>query len=266
MPFGLYSVNHPDFGGNQGVVELYAQRLRELGGEIRFDQMPHEILVEDGRAVGVRARTSTSFVREVRAKSIVFTSPAYRLFDLVDASRFPADFVAKAWSVKKYETPLMSLFVGLRALPRRRRDGQPEDTMCFQRLLIGPERRLGGGWSLWSNGCTSLAPPGKHLLGIHLSDAFASFDEAKARFTQLVDYVRSYYVDLEDVAEWHEYEWITEAQSMPWTLKTDERAPMRTPIGGLFLAGYSTEVLGADYDAEANSAMQVADMILGEGV
>jgi hypothetical protein len=85
------------------------------------------------------------------------------------------------------------------------------------------------------------------------------------RFATLVDHVRSCYLDLEDVTEWHEYEWITEAQSMPWTLKTDERAPMRTPLDGLFLAGYSTEVLGTDYDAEANSAIQVADMILDQG-
>jgi len=261
-PFGLYSMNHPDYGGNQGVVELYAARFRELGGEIRFDEKPHEILMEDGRAVGVRTRTSTSFVREIRAAAVVFTPPAYMVFDLVDEARFPSDFVAKARSVKKYETPLLSLFLGLRDLPRRRRDGLPEDTVCFQRLLLGPERRLGGGWSVWSNGCRSLAPAGKHLLGIHLSDAFASFDDAKARFAELVDYVRTYYVDLEDVTEWHEYEWITETQSMPWTLKTDERAPMRTPIDGLYLAGFSTEVVGTDYDAEANSAIQVADMII----
>jgi phytoene dehydrogenase-like protein len=261
MPFKLYSMNHPEYGGNQGVVELYAQKFRELGGDLRFDQKPQRIIVEDGRAVGVRVRNSNGFTRDVRADSVVFTSPVYMVFDVIDESHFPADFVDKAWSTKRYETPIINLFMGLHDLPRRRRDGQREDTMCFQRLLFGPERALGGGWSVWSNACRSLAPEGKHLLGIHLSDSM-TYDEARQRMERLVDYIRGYYIDLADVIEWYEYEWLPEPHGMSWSLKTGERAPMRTPVDGLFLAGYTTDVLGIDYDAEAYSAMKVADMIL----
>ena len=61
-------------------------------------------------------------------------------------------------------------------------------------------------------------------------------------------------VDLDDVVEWYEYEWLPEPHGMSWSLKTGERVRIRTPVEGLFLAGYTTDVLGIDYDAEAYSA------------
>jgi hypothetical protein len=133
--------------------------------------------------------------------------------------------------------------------------------VCYQRMLYGADREFGGGWSIWSNGGRSLAPPGKHLLGLHTSDHL-TFDEARAQIARLADYVRSYYVDLEDVVEWHEFAWITEPCMMSWQLKPGDRVASRTPIDGLYLEGFTTDVVGVDYDAEAYSALRVADMVL----
>jgi phytoene dehydrogenase-like protein len=260
----LRYVNHPRYGGNQGVVELYAEKLRDLGGEIRLDLEPMAILVEDGRAVGVRLRDGNAFVREIRAPVVVFTAPAYELFELVPEDRFPRDFVARARSTEPLELPALNLWMGLRARPRRRRDGRPEDTLCYQRIMLGPEREFGGGFSIWTNGAPSLAPPGQHLLGVHTSEQF-DFDAAEAKMRRLVEYVRErWFLDLDDVVEWHEHHWLTEPNTMAWQNRTGARVPSRTPIAGLYLEGYTTDVDGVDYDAEACSALTVAGMVLGE--
>jgi phytoene dehydrogenase-like protein len=261
-PMQLYTVNHPRFGANQGVAELYADKLRELGGEIWLDLRPLAIQVHERRVTGVLARTSRSFVRQIDAPTVVFTPPAYELFQLVDESHFSPEFVARAWRTKQFEIPLITLFMGLRDLPRRRRDGRRDDTVCWQRVLWGEERAYLGGWSIWSNSAPSTAPPGKHLIGAHLSDRM-TFAEAKQKIAALLAYMREYYVDLDELVEWHEYEWVPEPSGMSWALKTGERAPMCTEVGGLYLVGYTTEVDGMDYDAEAHSALEVADMILG---
>jgi phytoene dehydrogenase-like protein len=263
-PGAHYHASDAAHPGNQGLVEPYAERFEELGGEIWLGLKPLEILVDDGAVMGVRARTENSFVRGITASTVVFAYVAHQLFDIVDESLFPDDFVRRARATKKYETPLLTQWLGLSDLPRLRRDGAADESSAFHRLMF-PGLQYGGGWKIVSNAQAGTAPPGKHLLAVYFGKG-VPFAESHAGLTRTRAYVNEYYANLDEIVEWHEYQWIPEAHSMGWAYKVDDRAPQRTPVAGLYLSGYTTDVEGIDYDADACGALRAADAILGTGI
>jgi phytoene dehydrogenase-like protein len=256
-----YFISDPARPGNQGLVLPLAERFKALGGEIWLEQKPLEILMEDGRAAGVRVRNANSFVREIRAPVVVFSYVAYKVFDLIDPGLFPQSFIDQAWSTRRWETPLMTANMGLSDLPRRRSDGAPETGKTFHRLMRSPSRAYGGGWRLLSNCQQGSAPPGKHLLAVYYSRGLP-FEESMAEIQQTIEFVWNYYSNLDEIVEWREFQWIPEAHSQGWATKTGERISQKSPIPGLYFSGYATETEGVDYDADACGALRATDVIL----
>ncbi len=72
-------------GGTGALVQALVKRVRSLGGEILTDQTVKQVLIDDGRAVGVRLANGTEYRA---AKGVISNIDAKRLFlHLVD----PAD-------------------------------------------------------------------------------------------------------------------------------------------------------------------------------
>jgi phytoene dehydrogenase-like protein len=271
--FNLHVMNDFEVGGMQGACQPYIRAIEAAGGEIWTDMKPTTLLRDGAGAVkGLVARTTQGFVREIRTKIIIFSEPAFRLLDLVPAAYLTPEFIEQAKSTREWEMPMINLFMGLSTAPTRRSDGKRDDFPSWNRVMLGSERVYGGGWIISSIASQRAAPPGKHLLEVCFADsgvkreggrlAKMTYEELKAEMDQLVDYLYSFYADLDDIVEWSEYSYTIEAGGHHWAYKAGDRVPVIAPIPGLYMQGYTTDTQSAYYEAEEYSAVSVADLVL----
>lgn len=88
-------------GGGQVLTQVLAEAVRDHGGEIILRTPVEEIIVEGGRAVGVRIRPPSpdrarGIPEEIRAPVVLSNADLRRtVLDLAGAEHFPADFVAR---------------------------------------------------------------------------------------------------------------------------------------------------------------------------
>jgi phytoene dehydrogenase-like protein len=260
-------------GGMQGLMEPFARAVRERGGEIALGWKPIEIVVDDGRVRGAVATDRTNLVREVRAPVVVCTYPVWELFELIDARRFPADFVAAAEELRGYRADLIGWHAGLRRLPVVRASGLPDDHPGWNRFLLGQagERRYAGGYHIPSLTSRRAAPPGKHLLSWVMARFFdggttagPSWTAARAHLDMAIGYLRRYYADLDDCIEWSAYQHVTAPQSMSWSWAPVKRHALTVPgIDGLLLAGATLEAPAGIVDISAYAGRAAAHVVLG---
>ncbi|MGE4553936.1 MAG: phytoene desaturase family protein, partial [Desulfovibrionaceae bacterium] len=79
-------------GSSRTLSEALARAVTEAGGEIRYGRRVQTVLVEQGRAVGVRTADGT----EVRARAVVCNAAARALFDhMLPAGTLPAPDAAR---------------------------------------------------------------------------------------------------------------------------------------------------------------------------
>ncbi len=173
---------------------------------------------------GAVAVDRTNLVREVHAPVVISTYPVWENFELIDARRFPADFVAAARELARYRAELIGWHAGLRRLPTVRATGEPDDHPGWNRFLLGPEgeRRYAGGYHIPSLTSRHAAPPGKHLLSWVMARFFDGgttagppWTAARAHLDMAVDYLRRDYTDLDDAIEWSAHQYVAAPQSIP---------------------------------------------------
>ena len=102
-------------GGAQGVVDALVRGVLKRGGDIFLNSEVKDIVIEDGRAVGVRLKKGKNKI--IRAnKAVVSNMSVWDLFNkhIVDTTAFPQKYVAA-----KRATPVgksfMHLHIGFRA-------------------------------------------------------------------------------------------------------------------------------------------------------
>lgn len=269
----LHVMNDREVGGMQGACEPYIRAIEELGGEIWTNAQPTELLRgPDGAVKGLIVRTIEGFVRELRTATLIYAECAFRFLDLVKPGQLPDEWVAQARSTRQWELPMVNLFLGLSGVPTIRATGEPETFASWNRLMLGPDRVYGGGWIMSSAASERAAPPGKHLLELCFADngtkredgrlARMTFEELKANMDVLVRYVYDFYDGLDALVEWSEYSYTIEAGGHHWAYKAGDRVPVKGPLPGLFMQGYTTDTKYAYYEAEEYSAVAVADMVI----
>jgi len=99
--------------GYGDFMRILAEASREAGGEIRTGARATEITVRDGRACGVAFADKEGTVEQVDADVVVASFPVWDLFDLVDRSHFPADFVDQVAGVER-QTAIFGITAALR--------------------------------------------------------------------------------------------------------------------------------------------------------
>ncbi|MFA4835159.1 MAG: FAD-dependent oxidoreductase [Dehalococcoidia bacterium] len=257
-----YKINDPEIGGLQGLLEAYARVVRKHGGEIKLGLQTVEISVKDKRVTGIVTRDKTNTVQEFHAPEVVFSLPFWEVLGVVDKSRFTPDVIENAQKVKAYYSrgDLLGLNIGVSRVPTVRATGQPEDYIGWNQFT----KEIPDGWYIPTLSSEKQSPPGKHLVNILTSTpgTYASFEEAKGRLLTVHNYIRQYYSDLDEITEWASYQWYKIwATSNYWG--TARRSPLKLDgLDGLYFAGSTTEVAGMFQDVEANSALQVAELIL----
>ena len=79
-------------GGNYSVPVAYIEAIRKFGGDVRTETAVERIVVENGKAVGVRTESGEEF----RAPVIVSNADLkMTVLELAGAPHFPADYVEK---------------------------------------------------------------------------------------------------------------------------------------------------------------------------
>lgn len=84
-------------GGMKMVAEPLAQFIRDNGGEIRLNTPVESVVIERGRAAGVRIEkderifhSRISGVEKIKAETVIATLPLWDLFCVLDENDFPA--------------------------------------------------------------------------------------------------------------------------------------------------------------------------------
>jgi hypothetical protein len=222
---------------------------------------------------GAVAVDRSNLVREIRAPFAITTYPVWEAFDLIDARRFPREFVAAAEALRAYRADLIGWHAGLRRLPTVRATGMADDHPGWNRFLLGGpgERRYAGGYHIPSLTSRRAAPPGKHLLSWVMarffdggSTAGPSWSEARAHLDMAIAYLRRFYADLDECLEWSAYHHVAAPQSMSWSWAPVKRHGLTVPgIEGLLLAGATIEAPAGIVDISAWAGREAARRVLG---
>lgn len=186
LPWSHAGGVHRPRGGMGKVSEAIARALEAHGGEIRFDSHVEKILVEDGRAIGVRLAGGET----IRARRAVVSaiSPLRTFLRLVDQDLLDPRFRHRVEHIQNNNTNVIKAYYALDEAPVFSvcgDDGSERKWRTAAGMLCPGVAAADQMWSdiraghlpsviAWS-WCTftsvldpSLAPPGKHTLGLHV--------------------------------------------------------------------------------------------------
>ena len=150
-------INYPKGGVGQ-IAQKLADGLVEAGGEIKYKARVSRILMENGKAVGVKLADNS----EYRAKRIVSNATRWDTFDKL----LPAESIPKKeqkWRQRyKKSSSFLSLHLGVEA------SVLPEGTECHHILLEDWQKMEDGEGTIFVSIPTlldsSLAPAGYHII------------------------------------------------------------------------------------------------------
>jgi phytoene dehydrogenase-like protein len=255
----------------QGLIAPWVRVIESRGGELWLGWKPIEIVVEDRRVVGVVAVDAANLVQELAAPVVISDYPGWELRQLVDAELLPAGFSEAADRMLAHGNDLAGWWAGLDRLPTRRSDGNVEDLPGWHRVLWGDQRvkRYHGAFQFPSCHSPGVAPKGKHLLEVVISHwgegggtRWRHWRDARGDVDRILDYLRWYYRDLDECIEWSSYQYLTGPEMRACFLKPVHRHPVKVAtIEGLYLAGSTSEGLGAYQDLECEAAIKAVDLV-----
>ena len=204
-------------GGTGGLSQSIARSARAHGVDI-FEGMPVEqILIENGRAVGVATQKGDEF----RADRVISAAHAHPTFlKMVDSKHLPEDYLAdiNRWRTRGPSCKVNLALDGLPdfpAIPKSKRAllrGSIEIAPSVDYLEQAYDDAKYGGWSkrpfmdalMPSLLDPGMAPPGKHVMSLFVQYADADLkggwtDQKKAEFLDVVvDTLREHSPDLKE--------------------------------------------------------------------
>ena len=275
-------------GSSQALSDAYAERITELGGRVKTGTRVTSIIVEDGRARGVRTDLGETF----RSRYVISNADPYQtFFTLVGEDRTPRKYCEKIRSLK----PGNSIFGVYLGLDVESGFWNVDDYEIFYSKSLDADelysRMMEGDFE---NGCAAMtfytnigdswyAPPGKSVLVMHAySDAkFWPRDREEYRrkkelcADRLIALAENLFPGLADHIVVKEV--ITPLSLEAFTLQKDgipygwrltpeqamKRLQIETPIEGLYLAG-SWSQPSHGVSAAQESGYMAARMVLEE--
>jgi prolycopene isomerase len=150
-------INYPKGGVGQ-IAQKLAEGLEKAGGQIRYKARVTNIMIENGKAVGVKLADG----KEYRAKKVVSNATRWDTFGkLLPPEQTPNQ--EKKWQKRYKKSPsFLSLHLGVEA------DVLPEGTECHHILLENWDKMEDGEGTIFVSIPTlldsSLAPEGHHII------------------------------------------------------------------------------------------------------
>lgn len=263
-------------GGFKVVADIFADVIRENGGEIRTSSPVREIVVEGKRAVGVRTRPRGGEEETLRAPVIINNVPPRHMGGILAEEHWPLDFRRRI----EDSFPLSGLlgFIGLKE-PLETGSGKAGD-FSIRRLPGTEELDIIGTGSIFSFEQTSeadstRAPAGKCLLNTWISlypknpfgaDEINNDELIQTLIERTLEFLRAQYPQFDDVYEWG---FFTRAKDMyglsiaPGNIG-DRRIPVVHPtVHGLFHVGDNTEQWGIATDGVGLGAALTVSAVTG---
>ncbi len=176
-------------GGSLRFAQAIEKRYRDLGGQVSYGADVQEILVQDGRAVGVRLSDGSTH----RADYVVSAADGYSTIFKMLGGRYVDDKVRERFETWPTVPPLLIITYGV-AAPLA---GRPLQGIIGLRrpLKVGEKRVSRFSYRLF-NDDPSLAPPGKSVVQVHVDADYdywntlrqdrAAYDAQKARVAEEV--------------------------------------------------------------------------------
>ncbi|MEM8805337.1 MAG: NAD(P)/FAD-dependent oxidoreductase [Cyanobacteria bacterium P01_G01_bin.38] len=147
-------------GGSAALVSALVRGLNKHGGELRLSAHVEEILIDNGRATGVRLRSG----EQIRAKdAVICNTSAWDTVKLLPQA--PAKFLTQRASIPECES-FMHLHLGING------SGLPADLACHYIVVNDWAKGIAAPQNLVLISIPSvldpaLAPPGKHTIHVY---------------------------------------------------------------------------------------------------
>ena len=156
-------------GGSQPLIQAIVRRYEGLGGTISYSSRVRKILVEGGRAIGVRLDDGT----ERRADAILSAADGRTtLYDWLDGRYLPPA-VKKAYETWRVYPPILQVFLGV----RRDLSAEPfgVDYPLPKPLVVAGEERTRSGVR---HSCfdKTMAPAGKSVVQVWYPTNYTTFE------------------------------------------------------------------------------------------
>ncbi len=275
-------------GGCIRIPEALAEVITACGGEVRLSTPAERVLVEKGRAVGVRLQSG----EELKAPLVVSNAGIKETTSgLVGEEHFPADYVAwvnQLTTGKLVEkTPMGMIYMKLALkepvmhsplVLRNVREGAFEGSMEMMQALVADKppqgyKGINSFIPVTSEMDPALAPAGRQLVNFYGLAPLNSKD-----WQPWVDYhlrfLFNLYPEVEKQMMWYDFSTISRinqfshrlypdiigiAQSVGQTGKS--RPSPVTPVEGLYLVGADVGQDNIGTELAAESALRLADML-----
>lgn len=254
-------------GTSQALSDAYADRIRELGGEVKTGTLVTKIIMKDGLARGVE----TEFGDTYTARYIVCNTDPYQMvFKLIGEENLPKDYVKKIKGMK----PANSLFgvylglnIDLKKLGYKDTDiiynKSYSSNVIYDKWMRGDIKNSACLIGIYSNyGDPIYAPPGKSLVSLLVysnydlwpkdHDEYQKMKEEKA--DELIALAAEVIPELADPKNIEVKETVTPAtlaeftknyQGVPYgfymSLDQWQKIPNYTPIDNVFIASNWTQ-------------------------
>lgn len=260
-------------GITQGLVEV----IFENQGHIETNREVREVVIEDGRATGVRISTQKGpYPREYRvgdtetisADRVVCALPIYQLHHILDfnpaTSPLPGWWLKRIVDIRHEITGLIGYMIGLSEPvvdPGKR---------CFFTALETPHAGFPFQAFPASNFSPQVAPEGRQLLHTDLvcEHAEASDGFKRERLLGLLwDDLREMFPGIDQKTEWRLPYYVDGCDGLarkPGLVGRFKPALTAPGVPNLFFAGDTYQGRGLATNSAARSAMLCADIIMGE--
>jgi prolycopene isomerase len=270
------SVATADEPGCIAIPQQFEKVVLANGGEVRRNTRVKEVVIENGRAIGVRIKGDDNDYetdRLILADNIICTIPPKYIFRVLPRDAFPADWVnlleRKFWGA--------GLLTGWYGMKRAQFPdaGIDEGSFVYMPGITKPDEGFIGvvdmvmcDFTAWGDGTAKRGPPGKreYLFSTALTDEEMRNPDRVNRVVELCeDWARKTFPHWDEDREFCIWTPGPEAYGL-WRPVGTDRPDVKSPhVKGLYFAGdqYGKRLWGGGVDGASLSAVMCVDAIKG---
>ncbi len=276
MNLVIGSVATADAPGCIAIPQQFEKVVLEHGGEVMRGTPVKEVLIEDGRAVGVCIKGTDNEYgvdREVMADNVICTIPPKYMFHVLPKQSFPSDWVDLL--EKDYRgVGLLTGWFGMKQSQFRSID-LDERSFVYMPGITTPDEGFIGvvdmvmcDFTAWGDGEAKRGPAGKreYLFSTALTDEEMRNPDRVNRVIELCEeWARNTFPHWDDDFEFSIWTPSPEAYGT-WRPIGESRPDVKSPhVEGLYFAGdqYGERLWGGGVDGAALSAVMCVDAMMG---
>jgi phytoene dehydrogenase-like protein len=255
----------------QGTMEwskAVVKKFSGYGGEILFNTRVQEILVQDGKVLGVQALIPGG-ERVFKAEKVISNIPAQKTFQVIDKQHFPAEWAEKVETMYGYGSYVPYMGLNKLVMPEEESRMGLKNT-CVLPRSSGFDSDVYICWNIQSAVDPSVAPEGKYLYTAYLP--LTEKESLNRKLVQkLVDrlpvFMEGIYPGFQESIDWKLdlVCWKLEGVAKSISQAGTQKVPVKSGhVEGLYFAGDTAKGYGVAMDCAIASGMICAGEILNK--